>query len=356
MYKYGTKHKKQNPHQYMGGVAKSAIGYVAKYGPKAASMAYKAGKAWYNSKKNETLREYERNKPKTVVIAAGGTSEVTSFYYKQDHGGKIPKGLLATEISKNYYNDCLTTRLTVPTIGTQNYGLAASIYTPGVLQSTLNFINTANKTQNFLLNKCTVEIHITNTSPLVTRIDLYDIIPHTDGNTSITDPVYAMQQGYADLAGGGSPVPTTLTYQYLGTTPYQLPKFYEFFKIHKVRTVMLGPGAYHIHKVTIVPKHLINAETFNFIQSYIKNMSYFCMLRFHGQPTNDTITKTQISTTQSALDVVTTYNYEYQWYFNNVEYMLPVSTATGHLPTAYSNAESAMDPLIGNINTTNSDA
>lgn len=212
-------------------------------------------------------------------------------------------------------------------IGKQEGGILLAEMTPvDVVSLFNNTFGTANKSTKGLIKSCVSEIMFTNTENVPLRYTLYDIIAKHDGNSTIVDPLTAFQTGNADPAGGSA-----ASYLVPGVDPYMNPRFREYFHVVEQTTGTLLPGNVHTHKSYYECNRLISNEISTYTSSFIKGLTHYTMIIFHGTPENDSTTKTQVSISAANIDYVV----KRKWTTKLVYYPFQSNSVTNSLALAF---------------------
>lgn len=278
---------------------------------------------------------------KATVGGHGGT--YTTFYYTPR---KIPssfkKNLKA--LAKNYYGINTGFRHT-QTVGLQGAVIVNTMFNYTDVNAISQKIQTS-QTNKFLIKSCSAETLITNQDSGNVNVVLYDIVARRDLATSsnIASPLAAFQNSLGDEGGANS------NYQYVGTTPFSLDLFTQFFKVVKISHVTLGQGQCHTHRVKFSVNTIIDGELIQYNTNGFKGVSCWTMAITQGMPYNDSTTKTQVSTGSIAIDVINKRQYAYTWmqdidtnysYSNNIagsftvsENIMNEATGTASVDTA----------------------
>lgn len=178
------------------------------------------------------------------------------------------------------------------------------------------------------------ECMVTNQENVNARIVIYDVICRKDTDSVVTDPITAISTGYNDI-GGGAITDSII----VGSTPYGIPRFTEYFKVLQQTEVTLSPGACHVHKVHYAPNRLISKLiSARIAGSGIGGLTIFTFIKFHGTPINDISTQTQVSTAPISLDWV---NHE-EYIVKSVQYSNSAIDVNDALPAAFTVAGNVM--------------
>lgn len=184
-------------------------------------------------------------------------------------------------------------------------------------------------TNKFIVHTAYMEQKITNMDKGNVQITLYDVVPKRDISDSNYYMIAAFTNGLADMNDVGG---TTHNISNLGATPFDSPRFCQYFTVKNVTKVTLGQGQCHIHRTRVNVNRVFTEELFQSLV-YLRGITTSTMLIANGLPLNDQTTKTNISTGAVVLDVVKQYRIVYQGIVTNVsqygftDAQVPPSTA-----------------------------
>lgn len=179
------------------------------------------------------------------------------------------------------------------------------------LNSILTVIPSSDATTEFDLYRMHVLVSVTNMSNFGCNVVFYDCfarkdIPYIAG--SQIDVASIITQGFTDVGTGAS---------IYGLTLFQNPKFLQYFKIKKVRRVLLSGGETVEIKRSMKKKWTIRAASLkvNNVQTLLyEKGAYVCVMAQYGLPYNDNTTKTEVVPAPTALNIALTnlflYTYE----------------------------------------------
>lgn len=291
----------------MGQHVASEAGRIAGY-ETARSAANRIG-SWYRSRRdsgagNKTrvyLRSGKRDGSKTGVKTTSGirTGEVMNegtggqcSYFN----GKSGKSYLPPHVENALPPQSLQSNGAVQlksTVGKQAVAAVLTLNSPSLATS-----YTGDKITRVLYEKASGDITLNNIYLSNCYVIIYDIMARKDVSVSaIAGPDSAWTQGSTDE--GLSTYPTLL-----GATPWGTELFNQFYEVKQVTNVVLGAGATHVHKVRLHPNRIISAAYSQYTQFGIKDLTYWCMVEFHGSPANDTTTQTQVGIGVGGLNIV----------------------------------------------------
>lgn len=178
-------------------------------------------------------------------------------------------------------------------------GKQATIVALNLLTPTPALTFTGDKITSVIYEKATGDVTLNNIFLSNCYLIIYDIMCRKDvSNSTIGDPGSAWSQGATDTTGSSNS-PT-----YLGSTPWQVEVFNQYYKVCQVTNVVLAAGGTHVHKVRLNPKKIISSAYAQYTQYGFKDVSYYCMIEIHGSPANDVTTQTQVSIGKAGLNII----------------------------------------------------
>lgn len=154
--------------------------------------------------------------------------------------------------------------------------------------------------QRIFIEKGVLTLTITNADQIPAMVTIYDTVTrqNCDANTSTQ---------WSNGLVSGSLTNGTVSPTALGVTPFMSPMFTNTYKVLKSLDVVIPPGQTYKHTMICSPKYLMDMND-NFPASssdtYKSYLTHEVMLNCRGTPTNDATTKTAISTSAVALNVV----------------------------------------------------
>lgn len=262
------------------------------------------------------------------IPTAGGDSR-SYFKLKKPLKSKIGK----LELTPGLIINNSSFRIEAQT-GFQNSAILATYYTDVDVNQHFTLSDTSASAKVFL-QSVHGEALITNQCNVNARITIYDVLARRDANAGATDPQYAFANGFADNTGG-----LAANYSVPGASPYDNPRFVEYFKILRKTPVILSPGAVHSHEVHYAPNQMFSHEITSYtLSSAIGGLTLYTFMVFHGSPINDKTTQTQVSLAHQALDVVQKEAYRYK--YCSVGH--GVASITQTIPTSFTVAGNVME-------------
>jgi len=212
-------------------------------------------------------------------------------------------------------------------IGQQSVGIVASHFNIADYTALMTTSYGATvKSRKLLMKHVSSTVLITNQESVPCYYTIYDLIARRDGNATVTDPLVAFTGGMADAQGA-----IAGSYLVPGVDPFSNPRFVEYFNIKQVTSGTLLPGNVHTHRVYYEPNFIGSHEIDSFTTNYIKGLTHYTIIVFHGTPENDSTTKTQVSLSACALDYVVKNKYVTK----AIELNYEAANATNSLPTAF---------------------
>lgn len=167
-----------------------------------------------------------------------------------------------------------------------------------------------NNTTQLILERMTADFSFTNQNETTVFLDFYQITPRYTASNATISPTTSADNGLLDMSG------STRTFTSLGAVPTDSKQFTAFFSISKKYTIELAQGQSHMHKTSFTLNQKYIKELFNVMGStYLPNMTKIFMVVGRGVPINDQTTKTNVSTSSVAVDIVR--NERYYWNYIN---------------------------------------
>lgn len=203
--------------------------------------------------------------------------------------------------------------------------------------------------KQYLLESCTGEYLITNSTNATVYVDIYDIIRKRDtgkpdaqspGYNPTSNPQNAWGQGVLDENGGGN----VDAWKNINSIPTDSRLFKDYFAVKKRSHIALQVGATHRHMVRLTPNRLIDTAVLDNVTGDMAGLAVYTMIAFYGQPVSSVDKESGASATTTAhcaLDIVYAGRYKYTWvadqtntfYYNDNLVSLPVeeifNTASG---------------------------
>nr|WAE42474.1 MAG: capsid protein [Cressdnaviricota sp.] len=270
---------------------------------------------------------------------------------------KLPRSLIHTEAPLNYVQnssarlDCGVGLQAVSTIAnglpgmfTKNdmislFAQAAIANISGGGTSVQNPV-----TQKIHIRDIHMELLFSNATNDVVHLMIYDCVCRRDiASGAFYQPSLAWQQGATDAG-------VSTDWSVVGSTPFSVPGFTEFWEIEKITDVDLHTGGHHKHKTSFQPFCVINNEIVGAggnTPAWGK-LTRYSMVVVHGYPINDSTTKTQVSTASCSLDMVWKKSYQ----FDVLERSTTTITAVNNLLGSFTVAGVATNDLTGALATT----
>jgi len=223
-------------------------------------------------------------------------------------------------------------------------GKQAIYSTEGLFLPTTATTYTGDKITRVLYKSASQDITLNNIYLSNAYVIIYDIFARKDvANSTISKPDIAWIQGGTDES-------TANSYSFLGSTPWQVEVFNQFYRVEQVTNVVLGAGATHVHKVRIKPEAIVSSAYAQYSPYAFKDVTYFCMIEVHGSPANDTVTQTQVGIGAGGLNIVV----DREETLKQLQRATPTLNVTNSLITAFTTAEQVVN-LGGSTITTNAE-
>jgi hypothetical protein len=285
-------------------------------------------------------RAFKRRKtgpPKagTIVEPQGNSKGYTKLPTGKSY---IAKSVLDA-LANNHYVVNAGTQLTCG-VGLQS----ATYYTMG---NAPNLNTLANKVQvgtlstamQMFLQSMTQKLDIRSAATYTSNLTIYDLIPRRDCYTAVIgDPLTAWSTGIVDELSTG-------LYTDVGNTPIQSDLFNQFFEIVNTHKVEILPGGTYTHSVYSEPNVKLHSEVTSRVTSALRKVTVFSLLVLSGGPAHDSTTKSQVSTSATALDIVQTVTY-------NVKYLLDNTTSyfrSNNLVSAFTVGPEIVNEELGEL-------
>lgn len=227
-------------------------------------------------------------------------------------------------------------------VGQQIYSQPQSLFLKSDLTTLMGKLPASNSTNLLILRGAWSKGMITNMHQGPVKLIYYDCIARRDGDDNAQS---AFNTGLSDQSG------TTVDGTTLGVTPYKSQYFNQFWRIAKVTTVILDPGATHIHYVKARVNRVIRNEYLGQTPAlYLRGLTYYTLVVAHGVPANDATTTTTISTGVVALDAVTVAGYDFTYDANYKQ----VSSLSANVATSFPTGEHGIEVMDGAVATMSS--
>lgn len=258
---------------------------------------------------SRTITKTQRRRRARSAQTSIDTSSVGGFVYSNGRKRRLEKGKEAAMYHLTYGY-----RITA-TAGTQVVDDTHKLYDFGALnpqfQNIPNFVNysvAGNHTVKLTTRGCRSKMMITNQHQSPVKVQIYDLICRKDCASANDYPTIAMDTGIKEQSIN------TMDKNTLGIQPMRSQQFNVFWKIAKVKTAFIDPGAVHLHYVTArVNKAIPYSYLAKSADAYYRGITYATLIVAHGLPINDADVKTEVTTAAVALDIVVTTTYMYTY-------------------------------------------
>lgn len=287
-----------------------------------------------------TTTKRKRRKPYVVPISIGGPKSNLATTRNMGFRGRsgsmteiMPRGFgmnvsvkpVGTGSSYSYYKSykksrrgakyTKATQAPMYTIYNSGYRVTSTqgqqaIATYGVMTAsdlhTLYGNTTAATDGSFIVDSARVRTVFQNQSEATTFLNIYEIVCRRD---SVQGPVGAFVNGMTSIGSA-----TSNAYD-IGATPFMSPRFTANFRILKKYNVELAQGRSHIHTSMYTVNKRYSDSVFqmdNTDDFQYAGWTRFLLVLGWGTPYNSAATKTNVSTTPVAVDVVQNIAYTYR--------------------------------------------
>ena len=247
-----------------------------------------------------SMTRYSATRKMDVSVKPVGTGSTYSYYKytcRPQRGSRIIKSQAAPLYSTYNAGQRITSSQ-----GQQSYTTSA-VFLPSTLR-TLYLESSANTDGSFWVDQARCKWMFQNQSEANTFLTLYEFVARRDSNVG---PSLAFSSGMTAIQAGG-----TSTADDIGATPFMTTRFTQNFKILKKFNVELAQGRTHIHtSMYYMSKNYREAmyemDTGDTVYAgWTRGLFIIC----NGSPYNSAATKTNVSTTPVAIDLVTSFTYK----------------------------------------------
>lgn len=240
---------------------------------------------------NSSSRSSKRMEISIRPVGTGSSASYYSFRRRPTAGSRILKSSQAPLYAVFNSGSRLTSLQ-----GEQAFS-AFSVFTASNLHEL--YLNTsANQDGSFWLDWCRLRTVFQNQSEANTFLTIYEFATRRD---TVQGPVGAFNNGIASIqVGAGS------TAADIGATPFMSPRFTANFKILKKYNVELAQGRSHIHTsfYKMSRRYSDSVYQMDSADAFLGTWTRGLFIIAWGSPYNSAATKTNVSTTPVALDIV----------------------------------------------------
>lgn len=239
-------------------------------------------------------RSYSNSQLRTISIRPTHTGASYSYYKytrKPDRGSRIVKTQQAPLYSV-FNNGSRISSLQ----GQQSYS-TFSVLTAAQLHTT--YLETsANQDGKFWVDSVRCRWMFQNQSEANTFLTIYEFSTRRD---SVFGPSFAFASGMTSIQSGAAS-----TADDIGATPFMTTRFTENFKILRKYTVELAQGRTHVHNsfYNMMKNYSDSYYQMDSTDTVLGGWTRGIFVLANGSPYNSAATKTNVSTTPVALDVV----------------------------------------------------
>lgn len=256
-----------------------------------------------------------------------------------NYGGKFKPAVMKgvrTALAKHVKLLTVSDRL-MSSVGKQTVGNVSKMFTVTDMKDICDDID-ASSFRRIMFNSVKSKSIMQNQDNGIARLIIYDCIARRDSSNDSYDSASAAWTNGASAFGDAN-IPFIP-----GATPYGTPGFTSSFKVLKTTHVQLAPGELHEHVTSFRPNKMLDTNIlFSSEHDTLKGFSVFTMVVLTGGPANDTVNDAQISLGACKIDFINTKEYRYVYLDKSV----PTYKYTNGLPTAFTNAEEAMNVATG---------
>lgn len=258
---------------------------------------------------SRTITKTQRRRRPRAPQTSIDTSSVGGFVYSNGRKRRLDKGKESAIYHLTYgYRITATAGKQVVDDTHKLYDFAALNPQFQNVPNFVNYLSAGNHTFKLVTRGCRSKMMITNQHQSPVKVQIYDLICRKDCDNISDYPTLAMDTGIKEQSIN------TMDKTTLGIQPMRSQQFNVFWKIAKVKTAFIDPGAVHLHYVTArVNKAIPYSYMAKSSDSYYRGITYATLIVAHGLPINDLDTKTQVSTAAVALDIVVTTTYMYTY-------------------------------------------
>lgn len=319
-----------------------------RYRRKTTRKPYKAKKTIYKRRGMKKYSMRARYKNIQVMGQGGQVSKFTAVNRRIPRSARLMKQLHASNYWYNNYAGRVTAGVGVASIfSTSLLGSGAFTTTPSydtdlpaIQYKVAGAITGQSKASRFLIESAYHDFRITNQDLGNVEIHIYDVSTKSDCSLSPQQAVYdgLNDESDATFGFGTAKVP-------IGMNPTQSALFNQYYRVKQHSRIILAQGQSHSHTVYVKPMRVFNSEVLSEASISVKGLSMWTMIVVSGLPQNDSTTKTQVSTGNCALDIVTTKTIKYTWSSDtNNSYFY-----TNNLPNAFTVGENIVNIGSGAI-------
>jgi len=191
-------------------------------------------------------------------------------------------------------------------VNAQNAATALIMYKPST--DVNNFMGiaglSATKVPKILCVKQYGEISMTNAMLSNAQITIYDCVARKDLVANSALPETAWSQGDSEENASSQ-------IAILGQEPYESETFNQFWKVIKTTRLVLGQGAVHRHCVSGQPNRILSNSYTREVYG-IQGLTQAVLVQLHGQPSNDSVTQTQVRSGNAVLNMIYKYEYDFK--------------------------------------------
>lgn len=189
--------------------------------------------------------------------------------------------------------------------------------------------------RNFVMESCTGEYLITNSTLATMYIDIYDVVRRRDADLNTSSASQNPATAWKIGVDNESAAPGSSNYKNINSLPTDSTLLKDYFKIVQRSHIGLAQGATHRHRVLLKSNKLLNTNLLDTKETEedLAGYSVYTMIVAYGQPASIVNEfGTTVTTASGAIDVVKCVRYKYVWVSdtaNNFYFTDNLSSLTG---------------------------
>lgn len=266
----------------------------------------------YKRVANRPAVRYSRTRKMTYNVPKSGAG---STFSKLTFGSsRVPKHLYSLiKNNQSYIYEYLLSRREVSAFGKQSVHTStlndqASIQQMFVTIPQLPAIGQY-QTGKFILQTVTSKMTFTNQDLATSYVQIYSIVPRFHIQPGAFDPISCWDRG---LEQQQVIISANDQYRDVYAKPFSSHNFTLYYKVDKVTTFELQQGQSHCHETTYNINREVYGELVNSHAS-LRDITKINMIVIAGTPINDLTTKTNVSSSSCAVDIVEFIKKEYTY-------------------------------------------
>lgn len=317
---------------HMGKAAYSALGYGAPKKAYIAQKAYKKAPSKAYKPRKSVVRQPSARRKYKQRSGSNFNSKVKDVVYDQ----MCARNTFMQNVAQQFQPSG-----SAPTTGAV-LGNLLQLFKPADIYTIAGEIAANPRAMKFRIESGSVFSTLVNQDIANAKLTLYYCRARRDVPASETNINTIFSAGLADPASATSlPGATDIN-----VTPFMSPRFCAYFKIYKTKVVILPGGGTIQLKVSSSRRKTIN-PTVDISTDLIahRNLTKFIFLKVEGQPTNDSVTKTNLGQTTPRIDVVNKLQIEFTW-IADISRNINLISASGFNTVTLADVTSEMGQVI----------